>query len=135
MTNDREKDRYYRMVLRRFSDGRVLYVPRFIPSRWRWVPLFLEYKAKINLCIKSADAEKRATDYGIGKAPTVDRSAKAQYSMPLCQRIRTGHSNQHLRGHRAPPLKLSSTARDMHAMSDDASLISISSLHLGFWDI
>eukprot|EP00966_Prymnesium_polylepis_P067320 1562868-Prymnesium_polylepis.1 len=55
MTYDREKDRYYRAVLRRFPGGRVLYVPRFIPSRWRWEPLFLEYKAKINLAVDDAD--------------------------------------------------------------------------------
>eukprot|EP00966_Prymnesium_polylepis_P007796 179110-Prymnesium_polylepis.1 len=33
MTYDREKDNYNRTVLRRFSGGRVLYVPRFIPPR------------------------------------------------------------------------------------------------------
>ena len=55
MTYDREKDNYNRTVLRRFSGGRVLYVPRFIPPRCRWEPLYLEYKAKIDLAVDDDD--------------------------------------------------------------------------------
>eukprot|EP00966_Prymnesium_polylepis_P268625 6205574-Prymnesium_polylepis.1 len=55
MTYDREKDRYNRTVLWRFSGGRVLYVPRFIPPRCRWEPHYLEYKAKIDLAVDDDD--------------------------------------------------------------------------------
>ena len=51
MDYDREADNYRRRVLRNMLNGKVVYVPRYIPPYSRWEPEYLEYKAKVNICI------------------------------------------------------------------------------------
>ena len=55
MDYDRETDGYKRRVLRDMGMGRLIYVPRFIPARYRWEPEYLEYSAKLNLATDDED--------------------------------------------------------------------------------